>query len=321
MSSLPVHFRDIKSFWKMLSSPSADSPSNMTNGTPDVEQAHHHELSHHHRQQQQCRGDEASSDDTCIESGSVYKPACELDGILGINALQASDPGYQIASKMDKIFSYITHRRGIELMRIWKDLVYAIESGNSSLQEELETRLASRFDTYIKTILNQSRINHLPRASKPLIQKFFREVRKKVGADVEYIEEDPSCYVSYGQHDVLDAAARRILEFSWVHGSLAMFKRSTTSGKHSDYIHFPEEVVLAIKMLMMLLVIIVFVYVPVIIPGLGVVSSQVGITILYGAFISLSCAVTTLTLEVNTALAAELAYAGVLGNVMYNKGT
>jgi hypothetical protein len=74
-------------------------------------------------------------------------------------------------------------------------------------------------------------------------------------------------------------------------------------------------------MLLMLTVIIIFVYVPVIISGLGVVSSLVGIAVLYAVSITLSCIVTILTLDFNTALAVVLAYAGLLGNVLFQNNT
>lgn len=99
-----------------------------------------------------------------------------------------------------------------------------------------------------------------------------------------------------------------------------MFQRKTTSSQDADYIHFADEVILVIKMLLMLSVIIIFVYVPVIIPGLGLVSSLAGVAVLYAVSISLSCVVTTLTLDFNTALAVDLAYAGLLGNVLFQKG-
>lgn len=98
-----------------------------------------------------------------------------------------------------------------------------------------------------------------------------------------------------------------------------MFQRKTASGEHSDYIHFADEVIVVVKTLMMLLIIMTFVYVPVIIPGLGVVNSQAGIAVLYAVSISLSSLTTTMTMDTKTALAVELAYAGLLGNVLFPK--
>ncbi|PTB42119.1 uncharacterized protein TrAFT101_008778 [Trichoderma asperellum] len=318
MSALPVPVRDFTSLMKTLFSPSGDNRSATMNETPDVEQARHQELDHGHCQQQQCRGDEGRSGN--VASAAESKPTCEPGGALDIAELQASDSAYQIAAEIHDIFSYVTRKQYLGIKRVWKETVFAIKSDDSSLEEELLIRLEQQCHAYYDSILKQSWVNHLSRGSKAICEKFIYEQKTKLGADVEHIEENPSCYIFYGQHDVPHAAARRFLEFSWVYRSLAMFQRKTTSSKDADYIHFADEVILVIKMLLMLLIIIVFVYVPVIISGLGVVSSQVGISILYFASISLSCVVTTLTLDVNTALAVDLAYAGILGNVLFQKG-
>lgn len=69
-------------------------------------------------------------------------------------------------------------------------------------------------------MLKQSWVNHLSRGSKAICEKLIHEQKTRLGADAEYIEEDPSCYIFYGRHDVPHAAARRFLEFSWVYRSL-----------------------------------------------------------------------------------------------------
>ncbi|KAL7903427.1 hypothetical protein HDV63DRAFT_363995 [Trichoderma sp. SZMC 28014] len=320
MSILPIHSRAFKSLLKALSGPSGVNRSTTANETPDVEQARHQELGHCHHQRQQWRGDEVRSSDSESASSAESKPTREPGGSLDIAELQASDSAYQLTPEIDDIFCYVTRKQYSRLKRSWKDVVFAIKSDNSSLEEELAMRLEQQCQTYYDSILKQSSINHLSRSSKAICEKFIYEQKTRLGADAEYIEEDPSCYVFYGQHDVPHAAARRFLEFSWVYRSLAMFQRKITSGQDADYIHFADEVILVIKMLLMLSVIIIFVYVPVIIPGLGLVSSPAGVAVLYAVSISLTCVVTTLTLDVNTALAVDLAYAGLLGNVLFQKG-
>ncbi|PON24034.1 hypothetical protein TGAM01_v207045 [Trichoderma gamsii] len=321
MSALPIHYTNFKCLLKTLLSPPGDNHSTKMNETPDVEQARNPELGQCHHQRQQCRGDEGRSSDIESASAAGSKPTrVEPGGSLDIAELQASDSAYQITPEIDDIFCYITRKRYSRIKRVWKDIVFAIKSGNSSLEEELAIRLEQQCQAYYDSILKQSWVNRLSRGSKAICEKFIYEQKIRLGADAEYIEEDPSCYIFYGQHDVPHAAARRFLEFSWVYRSLAMFQRKTTSGQGADYIHFADEVILVIKMLLMLSVIIIFVYVPVIIPGLGLVSSPAGVAVLYAVSISLSCVVTTLTLDVNTALAVDLAYAGLLGNVLFQKG-
>ncbi|KAL7925505.1 hypothetical protein ACQKWADRAFT_330283 [Trichoderma austrokoningii] len=329
MSVFPAQYRDFKSLLKTLLRSSVDNRSTAISATPDVEQARHQGLDYRHRQLQQCHDDESTTSTIAkglqdssgnVESAPVSKPTFELGGILGITKLQESDAAYQIAPEIDDIYSYVTLKQQWRVKRAWKDVIFAIKSGNSSVEEELDIRLEQLCGAYYDSIWKQSRVNHLSRASKAISEKLIHELRSKLGGHMEHIEEDASRYIFYGQHDVPHAAARRFLEFSWVYKSLAMFKRGAAKGEHSDYIHFAEEVILAIKMLLMLLVIIIFVYVPVIIPGLGVVTSPAGIAVLYAASISLSCVVTTLTLDVNTALAVDLAYAGLLGNVLFQKG-
>ncbi|EHK41692.1 hypothetical protein TRIATDRAFT_312234 [Trichoderma atroviride IMI 206040] len=321
MSTLPVHYKDFKSLLKTLLSSSDDSRSTTMNEAPDIEQARHPELGRCHHQQQQCRGDEGRGSDIESASAARSKPTREPGGSLAIAELQGSDSAYQVAPEIDDIYCYVTRKQHSRIKRAWKDIVFAIKSDNSSLEEELAIRLEQQCQAYYDSILKQSWVNHLSRGSKAICEKFIYEQKTKLGADAEYIEEDPSCYIFYGQHDVPHAAARRFLEFSWVYRSLAMFQRKTTSGQDADYIHFADEVILVIKMLLMLSVIILFVYVPVVIPGLGVVTSPAGVAVLYAVSISLSCVVTTLTLDVNTALAVDLAYAGLLGNVLFQKGT
>ncbi|KAM0254357.1 hypothetical protein ACHAQJ_006889 [Trichoderma viride] len=322
MSTLRAHYRDFMSFWKRQSRSPTDILSNTLSNTPDIEQAHHQEQNHHeeqnHHQEQQWSSD--TDRDVDVEAVQKSKPAFELGGFLGIAELQASDKAYQNAPNIDGIYSYVTQKRYLRIKRTWKEIISAIKSGDSCLEEELEIGLGPLCDTYYDSICKQSQVNHLARPSKIISEKLIHELKAKIGADVEYIEDDPSNYLSYGQQDVPHAAARRFLEFSWVYRSLEMFKARAVSGEHSDYLHFADEVVLVIKMLLMLFVVIIFVYVPVVIPGLGVVNSPAGIAVLYAAFISLSSVATTSTLDVNTAIAVQLAYAGLLGNVLFPKG-
>lgn len=75
----------------------------------------------------------------------------EPGGILDINDLQASDSAYQVAPEIDYIYSYVTRKQYSRIKRAWKDIVFAIKSDNSSLEEELAIRLEQQCQAYCKS--------------------------------------------------------------------------------------------------------------------------------------------------------------------------
>lgn len=75
----------------------------------------------------------------------------EPGGILDIAELQASDSAYQIAPEINDIFCYVTGKQYSRIRRAWKDIVFAIKSDNSSLEEELAIRLEQQCHAYCKS--------------------------------------------------------------------------------------------------------------------------------------------------------------------------
>lgn len=98
-----------------------------------------------------------------------------------------------------------------------------------------------------------------------------------------------------------------------------MFQDKAVCGENADYFQFSDRVIPIIKTLLMLSIVIIFVFLPVIIPVLGIVNSPAGIIILYAAFIIVNCVATTSILDVYTTLAVQLAYAAILGNALFQK--
>lgn len=78
----------------------------------------------------------------------------EPGGSLDIAELQASDSAYQITPEIDDIFCYVTRKKYSRIKRVWKDIVFAIKSGNSSLEEELAIRLEQQCQAYCKSDAN-----------------------------------------------------------------------------------------------------------------------------------------------------------------------
>lgn len=75
----------------------------------------------------------------------------EPGGSLDIAELQASDSAYQIAPEIDDIYCYVTRKQYSRIKSAWKDIVFAIKSGNSSLEEELAIRLEQQCHAYRKS--------------------------------------------------------------------------------------------------------------------------------------------------------------------------
>lgn len=74
----------------------------------------------------------------------------EPGGNLDIAELQASDSAYQLTPEIDTIFCYVTRKQYSRIQRSWKDVVFAIKSDNSSLEEELAIRLEQQCHAYCK---------------------------------------------------------------------------------------------------------------------------------------------------------------------------